>query len=229
MGLSWRSLVLGVCLVSVPAMAKLAGISNKSKTGCGSCHGATPSAAVQVTLEGPVEIELGQEVPYVLRIAGGPAVAGGLNVSMEPSDAGTLMPGFQMRALNGQVTHSAPMPGNAGEVVFNFSIKAGDAPATVTLYAAGNSVDATGTNANDAYNVTQRAVTFRAGSPDAGTALALSNEVTPGVTDEPAPLTFPEPFGGGGCSSAVGAAPALALLIPLWGRTRRRRSAKREG
>lgn len=103
---------------------------------CTLCHsgGIVPS----VSLSGPNSVAPGSTHTYTLTISGGQEVAGGLDVSvtggmLTVSAAGTKL-------LNNEITHTASKPAANGEVTFSFDWTA-PVSGSVTMYAAGNSVD----------------------------------------------------------------------------------------
>ncbi|HEY2746767.1 MAG TPA: choice-of-anchor V domain-containing protein [Polyangia bacterium] len=146
------------------------GYSGKSGTVCNQCHsgGATPT----VSLSGPTSLPAGGSGTYTLTIAGGAAVAGGLDAALDDASiaAGahlaTVSPSTKL--MSGEVTHATPVKFSSGGLSFQFSVVAPAAARTMTLYAAGNS-----TNGNDSDSGDKAAATTMS--------IAVSGNVPPGA------------------------------------------------
>lgn len=119
-----------------------------SQPGC-LCHSETNSPNVNVVIEGPGILKPGETADYAVRISGGPLVRGGTNIAVS---SGTLLPGEGLQKIGTELTHVQPKIPQGGEVVFNFTYSAPNNPATVTLYANGNSVNYSGTEFGDSWN-----------------------------------------------------------------------------
>lgn len=200
--------MLAACLFSAPAHANLNGIVARSgKQGAGAeqtcmaagCHSVNPSAATPtVELTGPTTLAAGATGNYTLIIRGGAAVKAGMNVAVS-SNGGTLnTTGGDLKALAGELTHTAPKDFANNEARFDFTLVAPSAAGTSKLFASGNSTNGNGTNEGDRSASTTLDIQITgssqpdAGMPDGGT--------DPGKGED-----------GGGCSAA-GGAPLLALL-----------------
>ncbi len=140
----WLSII--VVALAVPGAvfglsSGIAGYSGNPATNggaiCAGCHGG--GIVPMVTLAGPTLVAPNSTNSYTLTISGGQNVAGGLDVS---ATAGTLMASDAgTKLLNAEVVQSAPRNVNgSGEVIFTFDLMA-PASGTLTLYAAGNSVN----------------------------------------------------------------------------------------
>ncbi|MCB0083053.1 MAG: PQQ-dependent sugar dehydrogenase, partial [Caldilineaceae bacterium] len=113
--------------------------TNSGQT-CTTCH-ATGAAVPTVTINGPASVAAGSTNLYTLLISGGPAVTGGLNVSVS-DERGVLTPGGpDTQTLLGELTHSAPKAFSGNQLAFEFTWTAPSYNDTVTFYAAGNSSD----------------------------------------------------------------------------------------
>ncbi len=135
-------LVITALVLAIPGglLASSNGISGFSGEGgatCNTCH--MGGVAPTVTLTGPTLVAPNSNNTYTLTISGGQQVAGGLGVS---TTAGTLAasdPGTKI--LNAEVVQSAPRNADGnGDVIFTFDLTAPPS-GTLTLYAAGNSVN----------------------------------------------------------------------------------------
>jgi hypothetical protein len=143
-----RVLVL-TCFASSLVWAKptgITGFSGLATRTCNNCHsgGIDPS----LSLEGPEEVAVGDDVTFIVSIAGGAAQLGGLDVSA--GDAGVeLIPGEGMKTMNGELTHSAPgtFP-SGGMLQYQFTVRA-RSEGPVTIFAAGLSADGNGLRTND--------------------------------------------------------------------------------
>ena len=130
---------------TAPALAFSSGITarsgNPATNGglfCNSCHAG--GAAPEVTLTGPSLVATGSTHDLVLAIRGGQEVAGGLDVSATGGTLFPIDPGTRLQ--NGEITHLSPRNVDAqGTVSFTVRWTAPSTPGTVTLYAAGNSVN----------------------------------------------------------------------------------------
>jgi hypothetical protein len=236
-------LLLALALLPSVAAASSSGITQKSGNparvagngaSCSSCHsgGAKPT----VTLQGPATLAPGATGDYRLVIAGGQKNAGGLDVS---SNRGTLIAGAGTRAktycYGVELTHLAPRSADAtGAVTFDFQLQApSDPDLTLRLYAAGNSVDLSGSPDGDQSELAVLDVVVGAGSPTPPLAACGGGDggaagdggTAPGAvydTDGGCLLCAADPVPQGGCSG--GPAGLLALLPGLaWARTRSRR------
>jgi MYXO-CTERM domain-containing protein len=139
-----------IAILAAAASARETGITGRSTSGCGNCHGANPNAATVVTFGYvPAAVAPGDIVPITLTVSHPTLAAGGLDVS---ATGGTLAAGSNCRLANGEITHSAPETFTGGQVTFDFVWTAPSTDAVVTLRAAGNAVNATGGSGGDAWN-----------------------------------------------------------------------------
>lgn len=171
------------------------GMTAKNGSGC-VCHGFTPSAGVNVWIEGPASVTAGSSTPYQLVMTGGPAAAGGYNVaaahgSLSPSDttSQSLDPGTGGSV---ELTHAAPKPFTGDTVRWAFTYQAPSAAGAETLYSVGNSVDLNGNPTGDGWN--DGALKLIAVEPD--TAVSVTEGPRPDVAHG-SPLLlrcYPNPF-----------------------------------
>jgi uncharacterized protein (TIGR03382 family) len=178
--------VVCTAVVFSPALANarpngISGYSGKTNgTFCNSCH--KGGAAPVVTLTGPTSLMAGQVGNYSLKIMGGAAVVGGLDVATNPTGA-VLAGGAGTKILSGELVHSAPGNFVGGVLQYDFTLTAPMTAGMITLYAAGNSTNKDGSDNGDLAALAtplQIKVTASAPTPDAGTADA-------GVPDMGAP------------------------------------------
>lgn len=149
---------------------------------CASCH--TGGIAPGVALAGPLQINVGATGTYTFTITGGQAAGGGLDVS---ATAGTLVstaPDTKIAA--GEIVHNAAKTADAtGAVTWTFDWTAPTTPGTVTIYAAGNSVDLTGSTTGDAASAASITVTVSPpvnSPPTALTAATITGVIREGLT-----------------------------------------------
>ena len=130
----------------IPYSTGISGYSGQHGVDCNLCH--SGGTAPTVELAGPVFVLVDSTRRYTFTVAGGQAFEAGLDVS---ADAGTLVASETGTHLDGgEVTHDAPrLVDGAGVATFTFDFVAPSSTGTLTLYAAGNSVDGNGRNGGD--------------------------------------------------------------------------------
>ena len=134
--------------------ARLTGIPGRTSLGNGlgcSCHGASSSNVTAVII-GPETLETNEIGTYVFTLSGGPAIKGGMDFASSAGDLNAISPGLRKDAATGDIFHSAPGPCVAGFLTYAVELTAPASPGTVTLAAAGNSVNDSGTNIGDEWN-----------------------------------------------------------------------------
>ena len=129
------------------------GISGRTKKGntpgC-TCHGASPSQDVLVTINGPDTLVTGQTANYNVTITGGPLVRAGTDIAVSK---GTLTPvSNDLKILNSELTHDGPKAPDSGVVTFEFAYTAPLDGGEQTIYANGNSVNFNNANTGDKWN-----------------------------------------------------------------------------
>ncbi|HSM21267.1 MAG TPA: choice-of-anchor V domain-containing protein, partial [Rubrivivax sp.] len=192
------TMVVGLALNATPSAAFSGGITGHSGNptinfgaACSACHGGGSAPVVELT--GPAIVAPGSVHTYVLTVqSAAPAqqTAAGLNVSATAGLLASL--GADTQVLDDEITQTAPKANDgSGLASFSFQWTAPATAQTLTLYAAGNSVDLDG---------------FPFGDDGANTALVIE------VTDPTAVR-----LAGFEASSPDWAAPALvaALLLLL--------------
>src|SRR3990172_10792274 len=152
------------------------GITGRSRTGCGSCHGASPNSGVTATFSGPTTVAPGSTNNYTATVSGNPTNGGGLDVSVS---GGILAAGANTQLIGTEITH---MDGNATTWMFSWTAPA--TPGTATMYVAGNAVNLNGSTSGDAWNLATLDITVGPASP---TATNMPVPQTP--TNTPAPGT----------------------------------------
>jgi hypothetical protein len=135
----------------------ISGYSGQSRAlTCSSCH--SGGAPVRVALSGPQFVLQGSQRSFGLTISGGQQMGGGLDVA---SDAGTLVATDRgTTVMRGEITQlDARNADRNGDVSFGFDLVAPRAPATVTLFGDGCSVDLDGRAGGDSSAVATASVT----------------------------------------------------------------------
>ncbi len=133
-----------------------------STPGC-TCHGASPSTDVTVTISGPDSLAPGESAAYRIEINGGPLNAAGTDIAVS---SGQLAPVDQsLRMENGELTHPSPKTPVNEVVRFDFNFTAPGTEGMVTMAANGNSVNGNHSTSGDKWNfadsktITVKAVT----------------------------------------------------------------------
>lgn len=145
------TMVVGLGLNAAPSAAFSGGITGHSGNPavnfgatCSACHGG--GSAPVVELAGPASVAPGSVHTYVLTVQSAvPAqqTAAGLNVSATAGLLASL--GADTQLLDGEITHTAAKANDgSGLASFSFQWTAPATAQTLTLYAAGNSVDQDG-------------------------------------------------------------------------------------
>jgi glucose/arabinose dehydrogenase len=130
---------------------------------CSVCHGPDGAPVSTVFISGPSVVDAGTLNEYLVTITGGPAVIGGVGISVS-DEAGSLEPiAADLLVLDGELTHSNPKPFAGGMATFAFRYLAPNYDAEVTLYAASNSANGGLDLAGDAIASTSLAVTVQNG------------------------------------------------------------------
>jgi hypothetical protein len=154
--------LLVAALSASPSSALSGGVSGLSGNpatnlgdSCGSCHGAGSTPIV--VLNGPTLVAPNSVNTYVLGVQStnvAAQTAAGLDVSATAGLLASL--GLDTQILDGEVTHTAPKVNDAGGLAtFTFQWTAPETGSqTVTLYAAGNSVNQDGIPFGDAHHNT---------------------------------------------------------------------------
>jgi len=134
--------------------ARLTGIAGKTSLGDGqgcSCHGASSSNVIAV-ITGPDMLETNKTGIYTFTLSGGPAIKGGMDFASSEGDLNFISPGLRKDAATGDIVHSSPGTFTSGFLVYTVELTAPATVGSVTLAAAGNSVNDSGTNSGDEWN-----------------------------------------------------------------------------
>ena len=146
---------LGVSYLALTAFS--GGITNRTQkngTGC-TCHGATPTGSVNISILGPDTLGVGETGVFNLVVEGGPLGAAGTNIAALTGTLSTIA-GQGLQKLGDELTHSSPKSPDLGTVSFQFSYTAPASPGIDTLFANGNSVDLSGDPSGDQWNFATR-------------------------------------------------------------------------
>jgi len=128
------------------------GITGRTSLGNGqgcSCHGAS-STNVTAGISGPDTLETNAVGTYVFTLTGGPAVKGGMDFAASAGDLNAISAGLRKDA--GEIVHSTPGDFATGTLTYTVEFTAPASAGTVTLAAAGNSVNNSNTNTGDEWN-----------------------------------------------------------------------------
>jgi hypothetical protein len=165
-----KMMVMIIALVPALAHARKNGIAGESGQGdatCNDCH--SGGAAPSVQLRGPTALDTGMTATYQLVITSGAAKVGGLGVSVDDPGASIHTRSESTRAVGAtQLVHNAPAPFVDGELRFEFELTAPSHPATLTIYAAGNSCNGDGEKLGDAAGLTTLKVAVMGGGGGGG-------------------------------------------------------------
>lgn len=129
------------------------GITNKTRKngqGC-TCHGASPTSTVNVTISGPNTLAPGSKGTYRVSISGGPLVRAGTNIAASGGEL-SIVQGSGLQTIGDELTHTSPKAPSGGVVTFDFEFRAPNTTGQVTLYANGNSVNFNGSSSGDQWN-----------------------------------------------------------------------------
>lgn len=117
------------------------------------CHGDTATSSVTVQIIGPDSVPAGQTALFRLKLSGGPAVKGGLNVASQFGRLDTVGgTGTLIDTVLWEITHSEPKLFSSDTVSWIFKYKA---PLTIgvdTLFGTANSVNDTLGSEGDNWN-----------------------------------------------------------------------------
>lgn len=147
-GIGAVGLMVGYVFIPSWIEARPEGITGVSTTGC-TCHAASPSSNVIVSINGPAELAPSETATYTLTVTGGPLAAAGTNIS---ATGGSLTPGEGMQKIGSELTHTSPKSPVSGNVTFSFTFTAPSAAGSATIRAAANSVNLSGDNTGDQWN-----------------------------------------------------------------------------
>ncbi len=133
-------------------------MKNGKKTGC-VCHELEPDNRVSVSIIGPSTVFTNETATFILRISGGPGVAGGCDIATSlgdlfPSPLDTfLRRDEQFPGAGFELTHKEPKLYDGGLVEFTFNYTAPGTPNVVdTIFGTGNSVNYDGMSTDDKWN-----------------------------------------------------------------------------
>jgi len=154
---------------------------------CSRCHtgGITPTVA----LDGPPMVAPGATLMLTLTVAGGQAALTGMNVSATGGSLAVPDGATDIQTIEGELTHTGPKAVGADDAAtYAFLWQAPASDGSVTLYAAGNSVDGNGRPSGDAAAGTMLQITVGQGGVETPTATATGG-ISPTDTAEPATPT----------------------------------------
>ncbi len=161
-------LVFCIFLANQTMLASSSGQSRRtllSSQGCGTCHGASSSAATSLSVSQAVGNKIfvtpGQNIRLDVIVANAGRPAAGINIGVKGSatsddNVGTIAPieGSSLRNdFSGELTHSSPRTLSGGSATFTFQWTAPETEGSVFLRATANAVNRNGTpDAGDQWN-----------------------------------------------------------------------------
>lgn len=165
-------LALAAALYAAPSRANDDGRqTDRAMRGCGTastCHGVNPGASARI--EGPMTLLPGARGTYTLVITSTRSdfMTGGFNIAA--AGATLARNGTVGQMMNGELTHTAPIPRSGAEVRVPFDVVAPATAGAAMLFAAGNATNGGRNSANDAWAVAALTVTVGTPMADAGAA-----------------------------------------------------------
>ncbi len=159
---------------------------------CATCH--TGGVAPAVSIAGPTTVTAGSTSNFTLTISGGQAVGGGFGLS---ATGGSLVAtAADTRLVGAELVQAGTKTADgAGVVSWNFGWTAPATAGTVTLYAAGNSVDGDGGTGGDATTLASITITVTAAAnqvPTANPGGPYTGVVQQGITFDGTGSTDPD-------------------------------------
>lgn len=131
---------------------------NGNTIGC-VCHNLEPNTRVSVVLSGPSTVVVNDSATFTLTISGGPAVAGGCDISASLGNVyesyldGNLRRDEPFSGAGFELTHRHPVLSSGGIIQFTFKYVAPSVANVIdTIFATGNSVNHDTTSDNDQWN-----------------------------------------------------------------------------
>ena len=134
------------------------GITGRTKKSGGAagciCHGSSATTSVSAIISGPVSVRAGDTATYTLKLFGGPLVAGGVDIAAQTGTLQTSYLESKLQLMSGELTHTEPKLSVAGDTIkWIFKYTAPNLSNQFdSIYANGNSVNATGGSSGDAWN-----------------------------------------------------------------------------
>jgi len=126
-------------LLALPLLAASGGVTGRSTTGCGSCHGASASSSVAASFTASAStVAPGGTVDIDFTVSESSMAEGGLDVA---ASGGSLAAGSNNQLRSGEITHASPQAFSGGQVSFDFTWTAPSSEGSYTLTGAGNAVN----------------------------------------------------------------------------------------
>ena len=169
-----------ICGIIQSAQASSGGITGRSQTGCGGCHGGQNNATTLSLREGagPFTVQAGTSKTFTAVVAHATLTKAGMNLSIKNSsnvNAGTYSALSNCNNSGGELTHPTPANMNGGEAEFGFTWTAPSTPGTYTIYMAGNAVNNNGNANGDSWNI-MNSITINVVS---GSSISLTSQTSP--------------------------------------------------
>ncbi len=139
-----------VVYASTNFLTGVVGATQLNGEGC-ACHSLEPNNSVNVWIEGPDTVPLGETVQYRVYLTGGPAVKGGFNVAVGLNDISIT--DASMQEIDDELTHTLPksFPSVTDTISWLFNFTA-TAEGWDTLYSVANSVNDNSIPTGDMWN-----------------------------------------------------------------------------
>jgi hypothetical protein len=145
---------LVILSVSINLLADIDGRTNRTRktstSGCGSCHGASGTAGVSVTITGPDTVVAGQTAQYSLVINRAGKTGAGLDVATRRGSLGAVTSGTRLQS--GEITHNDNLLMSNGAVTVLFSYTAPASIGLDTIWAVGVATNTSGSSSGDEWN-----------------------------------------------------------------------------
>jgi len=166
--------VVGLALLMGPVsplMASQNGLSGYSSSphttggaSCLACHTQTAGQTASISISGPSVVNANSTNDYTVTITGGPAVTGGVNISVDKFDGTLEAVNNEMRLIDNDLSQNRAKNFGNGQVTFSFRWKAPSYNVATRIYAAGNSSSGQNNLIGDAIAATNLAVEVQNGS-----------------------------------------------------------------
>jgi len=146
---------------------------------CNTCHSGGDD--VEVTLDGPINVDAGSTNKYTLTLRKGQQTFnGGLGVSVS---GGTLISiESETQVVEGELTHLLSKTSTNGVVTFEFNWIAPNSPGIVMIYGAGNAVNGNFNQFGDKANQTSLSITVQGADNGQGSLTTVTTTITNTVT-----------------------------------------------
>lgn len=169
-----------VCAMMQNMNASSGGITGRSASGCGGCHGGQNNATSLSLREGagPFTMQAGTSRTFRAVVAHASLSKAGMNLSIKNSsnvNAGSYSSLSNCSNAGGELTQPSPVNMSGGEAEFGFTWTAPTTPGTYTLRMAGNAVNGNGNTNGDAWNIMNEVTIV----VESGPTISLTSQTSP--------------------------------------------------